>query len=379
MKRLTGILLLTFVFLCLVQACAALTYEGQITTSPSQVNALKPGDTVSEVSGTLDLPGSGDQTFPMDDTLEFYTQLDGAKWAFFIVVNGVENPYQAYGTATRKTILGTDLTYINTKYEVKVKFSMTGGTVPSSFKSGKIILVRALEINTQSSQVGNGVYVNGTVISTEALSANVSRVDSDLTNLKADIDAKSNAGVDVTIPLQKYNYAKNALDNAKNDLITAPTQVQDLLDTATTNINDGRSALDQAWAKQSLDAAKGMIASVDGLLKEFTVNRSLKASDPRLVPITNKFDLAVKSKNDAQNLFDQGTYNTARSDSTQALGYANEAWNLSLTLKGELDQGFSLGLPNLGAFLPFLVVVAVVLIIAGVIIYRKKTQWDELG
>jgi hypothetical protein len=296
------------------------------------------------------------------------------------VVNGVENPYQAYGTASRKTILGTDLTYINTKYEVKVKFSMTGGTVPSSFASGNVILVRALEINSQSSQVGYGVFVNGTVISTEALSANVSHVNSDLTNLKADIDAKSNAGVDVTIPLQKYQIAKNALANAKNDLITAPTQVQDLLDTATININAAGAALDQAWARQSLDAAKGMIASVDGLLKEFTVNRSLKASDPRLVPITNKFDLAVKSKNDAQNLFDQGTYNTARSDATQALGYATEAWNLSLDLKTELDKGFSLpGLPDLGAFLPVIVIVLIVAAIAGVIIYRKKTQWDELG
>jgi hypothetical protein len=378
MKSLSVILLCSVLFLCLVQVGAALTYEGSITTSPSQLNALKPGDIVSEVSGTIVLPASGDQTFALDDTLDFYTQLDNAKWAITVVINGVDNPARTLG-GKHATVLGMDLAYISSKYDIKVKFSMTDGVVPASFNSGDIILVRALEIDTHSDQVGAAVYKNGTVINPKAQEANLTSMKGKLAELKSAITEKSNMNVDVTAAQAKYQIASDNLDTATTDIISSPSDVQSHLDTASAAINDASAALDQAWAQQSLDAAKVKIASVEGLIKEFTVNQSLKLSDSRLVPITNKFDLAVKSKNDAQIFFDQGKYDTTRSDANQALGYANDAWNLSLSLKTELGQGFSLGLPDLGAFLPILLVVAVVLIIAGVIIYRKKTQWDELG
>ncbi|HVP25870.1 MAG TPA: hypothetical protein VMS81_07805, partial [Methanomicrobiales archaeon] len=62
MKQIHFILCATLAVFCLVQACAALTSSG-ITTNPSQVNALRPGDVISEVSGTVNLPTSGDMTF----------------------------------------------------------------------------------------------------------------------------------------------------------------------------------------------------------------------------------------------------------------------------------------------------------------------------
>jgi len=382
MKRFNIILIAIIAFLCLVQAVAALTTVGGITTSPSQVNTLKTGDIVSEVSGTLKLPPSGGLTFPVDDKLEFYTQLDNAKWSVIIVQNGIDNPAMTFN-GKHATIGGFMLSYPasgSKGVELNVKFSMTGGVVPSSFTSGDIILVRALELDSSSNQVGAPVFKNGTVINPEAMRATLNNVKAKLVTLKADIDAKEALGVDTTAARAKYQAASSALDTAATNIISSPTTVQSLLDTATSNINNANAALDQAWAQESLNLVKVKIASVEGLIKEFTVNRSLKLSDSRLVPITNKFDLAVTSKNDAQVSFDQGTYTTARSDASEALGYANDAWNLSVDLKTELDKGFSLpGLPDLGAFLPILLVAAVVLIIAGIIIYRKKTQWDELG
>ncbi|HMA05753.1 MAG TPA: hypothetical protein VKO45_07485, partial [Methanomicrobiales archaeon] len=173
---------------------------------------------------------------------------------------------------------------------------------------------------------------------------------------------------------------KNALSDAENALISSPTQVQSLLDTATANINAGQTALDQADADNTLQKARAMIISVDGLLKEFTVNDSLKASDPRLVPIINKRDLAAQAIASANESFTSGSYPAARGKANDGLALANQAWNLSLDLKTELGQGFQLpGLPNLSAFLPVLIVIVVVAIIAGVIIYRKKMHWDELG
>ena len=49
-----------------------------------------------------------------------------------------------------------------------------------------------------------------------------------------------------------------------------------------------------------------------------------------------------------------------------------------------LPQGAVMGSYNAASYagmalLPFLAIAAVVLIIAGIIIYRKKTHWDELG
>jgi hypothetical protein len=110
------------------------------------------------------------------------------------------------------------------------------------------------------------------------------------------------------------------------------------------------------------------------------VNRSIKESDVRLVPIINKYDLAADSLTDAKDSLVQKQYTAVRTDAGQSLTYATDAWNLSLELKTELDKGFALpGLPSLGAFLPILLIAVVVLVIAGIIIYRRKMHWDELG
>jgi hypothetical protein len=89
---------------------------------------------------------------------------------------------------------------------------------------------------------------------------------------------------------------------------------------------------------------------------------------------------AAQAITSAKDSFTSGSYDTARTKASDGNNLANQALNLSLTLKEELGKGFQLpGLPDLGALLPFFIIAAVVLIIAGIIIYRKKTHWDELG
>jgi len=119
---------------------------------------------------------------------------------------------------------------------------------------------------------------------------------------------------------------------------------------------------------------------VDGLITEFQVNDSLQTSDSRLVAIINKRDLAAQAISSANDQFTTGQYDTARADATNGLSLANQAWNLSLSLKTELGQGFQFpGLPNLSSLLPIFIVVVVVLLVIGVIVYRRRTRWDELG
>jgi len=381
MKRFHIILLAIIATLCLVQACAALTYEGQITVNPPAVNALKPGDLISEVSGTIKLPPSGDQTFASKDTLEFYTHLNNARWSVAIVIGGIENPPKTAG-GHRVTVSGWELSYPESSTEggVKVKFTLTDGVVPPLFPSGDIILMRALELDTQSLQVGAGVYKNGTVINPEALQTQINNMKARLAEIKTTIDEKSALGVDTTAALQKYNSAKADLDSATVKLASSPGEVNALITRAGNAGLEASEALDRSWADMTIQQADAMITSVDGLLTEFKVNRSLKDSDTRLVPIINKYDLAARSLSSAKNLFDQKSYPAVRSDAGQSLTYATDAWNLSLELKTELDKGFALpGLPNLGAFLPVLLIIVVVAVIAGVIIYRRKMHWDELG
>jgi hypothetical protein len=380
MKYLAVILLCSVAFLCLVQAGAAITYEGQITTSPTVLNALKPGDQISEVSGMVDLPTSGDQTFNPDDTVDFYTQLDNAKWSVSIVVNGIANPARTFG-GKHATIGGYDLAYPTTTYgQVKLQFTLNDGTVPSSFTSGNIILVRCLELDTNSNQVGSAFYVNGTVFNPQLQQANLTTMQGKLADLKSAIEAKSSMNVDITAAQAKYQEASNDLNQASTALISSPSTVQSYLDAASVSIGDANIALAQAWADRSLQQAKTMVNSVDGLITEFTVNDSMKESDPRLVPIINKRDLAAQDISNANDLYTTGNYDSARTKANDGLVLANQAWNLSLDLKTELSKGFQLpGLPNLSAFLPILVVVVVVLLIVGVIIYRKRTRWDELG
>jgi hypothetical protein len=381
MKSLLKILICSAVLLCLVQASLALTNEGAITVNPPSVNALKPGDTVSEVSGTIKLPPSGDQTFATKDTVEFYTHLNSAKWSVSIVVGGIENPAKTYG-GHRVSINGWELAYPTSGYEegVKIKFSLTDGVVPPLFPSGTIILFQAQELDSSSTQVGAAVYKNGTVINPAALQDQVNEMKAKLAEIKASIDEKAALGVDTTFALQKYTSSKGFLDSATRALTSSPAEVNSLLTDAGKAGLEAAEALDMAWAQMTIEEADARITSVSGLITEFKVNRSIKDSDARLVPIINKFDLAAGSLSDARNEFTSKSYTAVRSDAGQSLTYASDAWNLSLELKQELDKGFALpGIPNLSAFLPFLLIAGVIVIIAAVIIYRRKMHWDELG
>jgi len=380
MKGQTVILLCFVVSLCLVQACAAIVGEGQVTTTPTDVTALKPGDQVSEVTGTVLLPTSGDTTFNSDDSVDFYTQLTGASWSVSIVLNGITNPPRTFG-GSHATIGGYDLSYPTANYnQVELQYTLTGGTVPTTFTTGNVILVRCLELDPNSDQVGQAYFVNGTVFNTAELQPEIDSLNAKLSALQADINAKVAMGVTVDTARQNYNSASSALQSATNNLISSPTQVQPLLDTATSSIDAANIALGQAWADYSIQQAKTMVNSVDGLITEFTVNDSLKTSDPRLVAIINKRDLAAQDISNANDLLAMNNSDSARAKANDGLTLANQAWNLSLDLKTELGQGFQFpGLPNLSAFLPVLLVIVVVGIVAGIIVYRKRTKWDELG
>lgn len=97
-------------------------------------------------------------------------------------------------------------------------------------------------------------------------------------------------------------------------------------------------ALDQLQANQSIQQAKTMLANVDGLIHEFTVNDGLSVTDPRLAPIINMRDLSAKFISNSDDLFTNGAYSSARDTASMGLDSANEAWTLSLALQAALSN-----------------------------------------
>ena len=79
-----------------------------------------------------------------------------------------------------------------------------------------------------------------------------------------------------------------------------------------------------------------------------------------------------------------GNYASARSKAEQAYTEGNQSYNDALTFQAAVEATWNpfAGLGSLfSSNVLFIVVgvIAVVLIIVGIIIYRKRSRWDELG
>ncbi|MDD1639723.1 MAG: hypothetical protein LUO99_05475, partial [Methanomicrobiales archaeon] len=73
------------------------------------------------------------------------------------------------------------------------------------------------------------------------------------------------------------------------------------------------------------------------------------------------------------------SYASARAKAVEAGTQAQEAWNLSLDLKTELDKGFSLNFNLGGILLPLGIILIIVASVGGIYYYKKYRTWDELG
>ncbi|MGB4252069.1 MAG: hypothetical protein WBJ20_03790, partial [Candidatus Methanoculleus thermohydrogenotrophicum] len=103
-------------------------------------------------------------------------------------------------------------------------------------------------------------------------------------------------------------------------------------------------------------------------------DRSMR-SDPRVVSIVTKRESAVQFYSQAKDALNAKNYPLARSKATEGLNKANEALADAEALRNEIGEGFSLGsLLYVG-----IGIVVILVAIVGIMVYRKKTRWDELG
>ena len=372
MKGFKTWIILTAILLFCISAASAFSVSS-VSIDPS--GSLVPATPVT-VSFKLDASG-----FSSGDDLQMYTDLENPQWTYTIIVNGVENVRPVMGGRTL-TITGFELTYKTTD-EVSLRATLEG-KAPAVTATGDKTIIRIQEIGT------NGVAIASTkvektaqVINTVEVAAAIAARDGDLQTYRTHIDEKAVLGIDTSAAETKYNEAKQKIDSARARPSTQYAEATADLTAAQTSISDGEKALDQAWAENEVAAAQIPINNVDGIIAWFKGNQST-ANDQQLPAIVAKREVAVSYISTANDQIASGEYSQARSKAQEAFSKGNESYTDALARQKALLSGFDILGMFSGIFKSSIVVVIVgvvivVLVAVGVIVYRKRSRWDELG
>jgi hypothetical protein len=144
-----------------------------------------------------------------------------------------------------------------------------------------------------------------------------------------------------------------------------------------TSISDGEKALDKAWAENEVAAAQLPIKNVDTIIAWFKGNQST-ANDQQLPAIVAKREVAVSYISTANDQIASGEYPQARSKAQEAFTKGNESYTDALARQKVLMSGWTF--PQIpGGIYIVLGVIVVILVAVGIVIYRKRSRWDELG
>lgn len=356
-------LILLLALLCAVQAASAFTIKTE-TINPAS-GALEPDQQVTARYVLVhDMSQTTDPKTMNDEALEFSTGLQSPVWDFKVYRDGV-----AIYT-TRKTEYYPSLTEFEISYGSGAELDVQlRGTVPST--GGSKILIAEID-HMRGEDVRKTHSLTRDVVSTAEVEGSLATQQQRLKDMKADIDQRNGEGVDVSATQDKYNAASQALTSAAS---AGPSQAAGYISTATKAIDEGKVLLDKAWAEKMVTDTSVAIESLDEMITYFVENRSM-ASDPQVVAIMTKRESATQFYSQAQDNLNAKNYPLARSKADDSLKKANEALADANALRERIGEGFNLN-GNLLLYIGLGVVI--VLIVAGVVLYRKKTGWDELG
>ncbi|MGB4578919.1 MAG: hypothetical protein WBH94_04065, partial [Methanoculleus sp.] len=300
---------------------------------------------------------------PEDEAFEFSTGLRNPSWSFIIYRDGI--PIYT----TEKPGYYPKLGAFELAYKDRVELDIQlRGTAPKT-SSGEVEIIKLEHVKNKN--VVDDYRVTRKVVSAEQVGSSLAVQQQNLKDLKADIDKKAADGVDVSAVQAKYDAASKALTSAAS---ASPSKAAEHIATATKSMDEAKALLDKAWTEKEVADTGAAIESLDGNINYFVENRSM-GGDPRVVSIVTKRESAVQFYSQAKDGLNAKNYPLARSKADEGLKKANEALRDAEALRDEIGEGFSLGslLPIVG------IGVVIILVIAGVVIYRKRTRWDELG
>jgi hypothetical protein len=375
MKGLTKWVLIAVSLIFCIHAVSAFGVSS-ITVDPS--GSLTPNTPVI-VTFKVDMSASGDETFPNGDELQMSTDLDKPKWSYSLVLDGVD-AVQPSNTGRVLSVSGWVLSYPST-IEEALKVTLEG-TTPTVTQTTNKTMIRIAEYDSHSNLISSTVVERTAVIVNIAeVQTKVTEKESALQTYRSHIDEKSAMGIDTAAAEAKYSEADQKIKAAKSLPSTQYAQAYTNLDAAQKAIDDGETALDRAWAENEVDNAQIPINNVDGVIAWFKGNKST-SEDAQLPAIIAKREVAVSYLVNANDDVSSGNYAQARTKAQDAFNKGNESFTDALARKKTLESGWQLpGLPNFGKIpvIPIIVVVVVILVIVGVVIYRKRSRWDELG
>jgi hypothetical protein len=378
MKKALRWILVTFaLFLCVQCVSASASYAiSSVSISPS--GALTPGTTVT-VSFTLELTGS-DETFPNDGTLYMHTDLDDPAWSVTMVKNDDIYEPQAVDNAKNVYLDGWLLSYDPDSYEINLDITLSG-TVPSVSSTTEKTIIQVEELDNRNNVVsGSEVDETRTVVNTGEITQLIATRTAALEALNAEIDEKAALGVDTTEAEQNYNAAKSAISTAQSYSSSQYENALASLNNAQTLTTNGETALNKAWAQKEIDDAAIPLANADAEIAWLKPNATSSDAKSSLSEITTKREIAAGYISTANDEVYSGNYDYARQKAEEAFTKANETYTDALALRKQLGTGWfpSIKLPG-GSALIIGIVIIVVVVAVGYVIYRKRTQWDELG
>jgi hypothetical protein len=359
--------LILFLIVC-IQAVSAMSVE-TVTVDPS--GSLTPGTPVT-VQFKIDASG-----FPSGGEIRLFTDVDNPKWTYTIIVNGIENIRPVEGGRTL-AISGFELSY-KTSDDVSVRTTLEG-VAPSVTQTANKTIVRITEYDANGKPVTSSqVEKTALVINTGEVASTIASADAELQVYRTHIDEKAALGIDTAVAEEKYNEAQQKVDSARSRPSNEYAGAQGDLTAATAAIKDGETALDKAWAEYEVAAAQVPITNVDAIIAWFKGNSST-ANDQQLPTIITKREVAVSYVSNANDHIAEGNFVLARQKAQDAFLKANESYTEALARQKEVSSGWSLPIPKINSTLFIILgVIAVILVVVGVIIYRKRSRWDELG
>jgi hypothetical protein len=371
MKGLLKWTVLVLLFICCIQTVSADITVPSLTVDPS--GSLTPGVPVT-VSYKVDTNGD----FPLGGEVQLFTDLDEAKWTYTIYVNDVEATRSPGEGGHTLSLIGFLLRY-KPSDDVSVRGTLEGVAPAANQTSNKTIL-RITEYDANDRIVTSSqVERTALVINMGEVAQTIGSSDAELQVYRVHIDEKAALGIDTSAAEAKYTVAEQDINSARSRPSNEYTAALTDLNAATAAIKEGETALDKAWAEHEVAAAQVPIKNVDNIISWFKGNSST-ANDQQLPTIITKREVAVSYISNANDNIADGNYAQARQKAQDAFLKGNESYTEALARQKELSSGFSIPFPKIGGSVFVVIgIVAVILIIVGVIIYRKRSQWDELG
>jgi hypothetical protein len=308
------------------------------------------------------------------------TDLDDATWTYSVVLDGIENPSKTE-TGPNIRLSGWELSYPS-KRTVSLKVKMEG-VAPPVDKSEEKILIRVRELSGGNAPItGSQVVKTKMVLNPASIAGTISAESANLTALRTRIDALAGRGVDVSTVEGKYGQASTLLQNAQKS--SDPARASTALSQATKIIDEIESAVVVMEAENAISRAESSIGQTDEIINYLNVNKSMSA-DARLMPIIARWEIAAEKLSTAKDLYGQGKYAEAVQKAGEAADKGDEVLTEAQALKEKVDAGLFSGLGNLGsAFAGRIVTIVIIigvaiLIVVGIILFRRRRRWDELG